>query len=128
MFDYFVNAGMSFIPFGVAALCVLLVSFLPRLLGADQVTWAGVVKAARHLATLVVIFGFTLALTYSANTYKRQDVNKAQLIHQQEQINLQRTEKVAPQELRDVMSSRTRSKEQLKADFDSMVNYKKEQP
>lgn len=86
MFDYFINVGLSFLPFfGVAFGILFFVVFLPRVLfrivgiQLDQSVKDVVLKGSLALVVMILVVGLIFSFTASANTFKLEHHNKTQL-------------------------------------------------
>ena len=95
MLDYFINVGLSFLPFfGVAFGILFFVVFLPRVLfrimgtQLDQSVKDIVLKGSLALVTIILTVGLIFSFTTSANTFKLEHHNKAQLNHRIENQNM----------------------------------------
>ena len=95
MLDYFINVGLSFLPFfGVAFGILFFVVFLPRVLfrivgiQLDQSVKDVVLKGSLALVTIILTVGLIFSFTTSANTFKLEHHNKTQLNRQIENENM----------------------------------------
>ena len=95
MLDSFINVGLSFLPFfGVAFGILFFVVFLPRVLfrimgtQLDQSVKDIVLKGSLALVTIILTVGLIFSFTTSANTFKLEHHNKAQLNHRIENQNM----------------------------------------
>ena len=95
MFDYFINVGLSFLPFfGVAFSILFFVVFLPRVLfrivgiQLDQSVKDIVLKGSLALVTIILTIGLIFSFTASANTFKLEHHNKTQLNQRIENQNM----------------------------------------
>ena len=95
MLDYFINVGLSFLPFfGVAFGILFFVVFLPRVLfrimgtQLDQSVKDIVLKGSLALVTIILTVGLIFSFTTSANTFKLEHHNKTQLNRQIENENM----------------------------------------
>ena len=95
MLDYFINVGLSFLPFfGVAFGILFFVVFLPRVLfrivgiQLDQSVKDIVLKGSLALVVVILVVGLIFSFTASANTFKFEHHNKAQLNHRIENRNM----------------------------------------
>ena len=95
MFDYFINVGLSFLPFfGVAFGILFFVVFLPRVLfrimgtQLDQSVKDIVLKGSLALVTIILTVGLIFSFTTSANTFKLEHHNKTQLNQRIENQNM----------------------------------------
>ena len=95
MFDYFINVGLSFLPFfGVAFGILFFVVFLPRVLfrivgiQLDQSVKDIVLKGSLALVTIILTVGLIFSFTASANTFKLEHHNKTQLNQRIENQNM----------------------------------------
>ena len=100
MLDYFINVGLSFLPFfGVAFGILFFVVFLPRVLfrimgtQLDQSVKDIVLKGSLALVTIILVtiiltVGLIFSFTTSANTFKLEHHNKTQLNRQIENENM----------------------------------------
>lgn len=95
MLDYFINVGLSFLPFfGVAFGILFFVVFLPRVLfrimgtQLDRPVKDIVLKGSLALVTIILTIGLIFSFTASANTFKLEHHNKTQLNRQIENENM----------------------------------------
>lgn len=95
MFDYFINVGLSFLPFfGVAFGILFFVVFLPRVLfrivgiQLDQSVKDIVLKGSLALVVVILAVGLIFSFTASANTFKLEHHNKTQLNQRIENQNM----------------------------------------
>lgn len=95
MLDYFINVGLSFLPFfGVAFGILFFVVFLPRVLfrimGAqlDQSVKDIVLKGSLAVIVVILAVGLIFSFTASANTFKLEHHNKTQLNQRIENQNM----------------------------------------
>ena len=95
MFDYFINVGLSFLPFfGVAFSILFFVVFLPRVLfrivdiQLDQSVKDIVLKGSLALVVVILVVGLIFSFTASANTFKLEHHNRTQLNRQIENENM----------------------------------------
>ena len=95
MLDYFINVGLSFLPFfGVAFGILFFVVFLPRVLfrivgiQLDQSVKDIVLKGSLALVTIILTVGLIFSFTTSANTFKLEHHNKTQLNQRIENQNM----------------------------------------
>lgn len=95
MLDYFINVGLSFLPFFSVAFGILFfVVFLPRVLfrivgiQLDQSVKDVVLKGSLAVIVVILTAGLIFSFTASANTFKLEHHNKAQLNHRIENQNM----------------------------------------
>ena len=95
MLDYFINVGLSFLPFfGVAFGILFFVVFLPRFLfrivdiQLDQSVKDVVLKGSLALVVVILVVGLIFSFTASANTFKLEHHNKVQLNQRIENQNM----------------------------------------
>ncbi len=95
MLDYFINVGLSFLPFFSTAFGVLFfVVFVPRVLfrivgiQLDQSVKDIVLKGSLALVTIILTVGLIFSFTTSANTFKLEHPNKTQLNQRIENQNM----------------------------------------
>ena len=95
MLEYFINVGLSFLPFfGVAFGILFFVVFLPRVLfrimgtQLDQSVKDIVLKGSLALVTIILTVGLIFSFTTSANTFKLEHHNKTQLNQRIENQNM----------------------------------------
>ena len=95
MLDYFINVGLSFLPFfGVAFGILFFVVFLPRVLfrimgtQLDRSVKDIVLKGSLALVVVILVVGLIFSFTASANTFKLEHHNKTQLNRQIENENM----------------------------------------
>ena len=95
MFDYFINVGLSFLPFfGVAFGILFFVVFLSRVLfriagiQLDQSVKDVVLKGSLALVVVILVVGLIFSFTASANTFKLEHHNKTQLNQRIENQNM----------------------------------------
>lgn len=95
MLDYFINAGLSFLPFFSTAFGVLFfVVFVPRVLfrivgiQLDQSVKDIVLKGSLALVIVILVVGLIFSFTASANTFKLEHHNKTQLNQRIENQNM----------------------------------------
>lgn len=95
MLDYFINVGLSFLPFFGAAFGILFfVVFLPRVLfrimgtQLDQSVKDIVLKGSLAVIVVILAVGLIFSFTASANTFKLEHHNKTQLNRQIENENM----------------------------------------
>lgn len=95
MLDYFINVGLSFLPFfGVAFGILFFAVFLPRVLfrivgiQLDQSVKDIVLKGSLALVTIILTVGLIFSFTASANTFKLEHHNKTQLNQRIENQNM----------------------------------------
>ena len=95
MLDYFINVGLSFLPFFSVAFGILFfVVFLPRVLfrivgiQLDQSVKDVVLKGSLAVIVVILTAGLIFSFTASANTFKFEHHNKAQLNHRIENRNM----------------------------------------
>ena len=95
MLDYFINVGLSFLPFfGVAFGILFFVVFLPRVLfrimgtQLDQSVKDIVLKGSLALVVVILAAGLIFSFTASANTFKFEHHNKTQLNQRIENQNM----------------------------------------
>lgn len=95
MFDYFINVGLSFLPFfGVAFGILFFVVFLSRVLfriagiQLDQSVKDVVLKGSLALVVVILVVGLIFSFTASANTFKLEHHNKVQLNQRIENQNM----------------------------------------
>ena len=86
MLDYFINVGLSFLPFFSVAFGILFfVVFLPRVLfrivgiQLDQSVKDIVLKGSLALVVVILVVGLIFSFTASANTFKLEHHNRTQL-------------------------------------------------
>ena len=95
MLDYFINVGLSFLPFfGVAFGILFFVVFLPRVLfrivgiQLDQSVKDIVLKGSLAVIAVILAAGLIFSFTTSANTFKLEHHNKVQLNQRIENQNM----------------------------------------
>ena len=95
MLDYFINVGLSFLPFfGVAFGILFFVVFLPRFLfrivdiQLDQSVKDVVLKGSLAVIVVILAAGLIFSFTASANTFKLEHHNKTQLNQRIENQNM----------------------------------------
>ena len=95
MLDYFINVGLSFLPFfGVAFGILFFVVFLPRVLfrivgiQLDQSVKDIVLKGSLAVIAVILAAGLIFSFTASANTFKLEHHNKVQLNQRIENQNM----------------------------------------
>ena len=95
MLDYFINVGLSFLPFfGVAFGILFFVVFLPRVLfrivgiQLDQSAKDVVLKGSLAVIVVILAVGLIFSFTASANTFKLEHHNKVQLNQRIENQNM----------------------------------------
>ena len=95
MLDYFINVGLSFLPFfGVAFGILFFVVFLPRVLfrivgiQLDQSVKDIVLKGSLAVIAVILAAGLIFSFTASANTFKLEHHNKTQLNQRIENQNM----------------------------------------
>ena len=95
MLDYFINVGLSFLPFFSVAFGILFfVVFLPRVLfrivgiQLDQSVKDVVLKGSLALVVVILVVGLIFSFTASANTFKLEHHDKTQLNHRIENQNM----------------------------------------
>ena len=95
MLDYFINVGLSFLPFFSTVFGVLFfVVFVPRVLfrivgiQLDQSVKDIVLKGSLALVTIILTVGLIFSFTTSANTFKLEHHNKTQLNQRIENQNM----------------------------------------
>ena len=95
MLDYFINVGLSFLPFfGVAFGILFFVVFLPRVLfrivgiQLDQSVKDIVLKSSLAVIAVILAAGLIFSFTASANTFKLEHHNKVQLNQRIENQNM----------------------------------------
>ena len=95
MLDYFINVGLSFLPFFGAAFGILFfVVFLPRVLfrivgiQLDQSVKDIVLKGSLAVIVVILAVGLIFSFTASANTFKLEHHNKTQLNQRIENQNM----------------------------------------
>ena len=95
MLDYFINVGLSFLPFFGAAFGILFfVVFLPRVLfrimgtQLDQSVKDIVLKGSLAVIVVILTAGLIFSFTASANTFKLEHHNKTQLNQRIENQNM----------------------------------------
>ena len=95
MLEYFINVGLSFLPFfGVAFGVLFFVVFVPRVLfrivgiQLDQSVKDIVLKGSLALVTIILTVGLIFSFTTSANTFKLEHHNKTQLNQRIENQNM----------------------------------------
>ena len=95
MLEYFINVGLSFLPFfGVAFGILFFVVFLPRVLfrimgtQLDQSVKDIVLKGSLALVVVILVVGLIFSFTASANTFKLEHHNKTQLNQRIENQNM----------------------------------------
>ena len=95
MLDYFINVGLSFLPFFSTAFGVLFfVVFVPRVLfrivgiQLDQSVKDIVLKGSLAVIAVILAAGLIFSFTTSANTFKLEHHNKTQLNQRIENQNM----------------------------------------
>ena len=95
MLDYFINVGLSFLPFFGAAFGILFfVVFLPRVLfrimgtQLDQSVKDVVLKGSLAVIVVILAVGLIFSFTASANTFKLEHHNRTQLNQRIENQNM----------------------------------------
>ena len=95
MLDYFINVGLSFLPFfGVAFGILFFVVFLPRVLfrimgtQLDQSVKDIVLKGSLAVIVVILAVGLIFSFTAPANTFKLEHHNKTQLNQRIENQNM----------------------------------------
>ena len=95
MLDYFINVGLSFLPFfGVAFGILFFVVFLPRVLfrivgiQLDQSVKDVVLKGSLAVIVVILAAGLIFSFTASANTFKLEHHNKTKLNQRIENQNM----------------------------------------
>ena len=95
MLDYFINVGLSFLPFFSTAFGVLFfVVFVPRVLfrimgtQLDQSVKDVVLKGSLAVIVVILAVGLIFSFTASANTFKLEHHNKTQLNQRIENQNM----------------------------------------
>ena len=95
MLDYFINVGLSFLPFFSVAFGILFfVVFLPRVLfrivgiQLDPSVKDAVLKGSLALVVMILVVGLIFSFTASANTFKLEHHNKTQLNQRIENQNM----------------------------------------
>ena len=95
MLDYFINVGLSFLPFFSVAFGILFfVVFLPRVLfrivgiQLDQSVKDVVLNGSLALVVVILVVGLIFSFTASANTFKLEHHNKVQLNQRIENQNM----------------------------------------
>ena len=95
MLDYFINVGLSFLPFFSTAFGVLFfVVFVPRVLfrivgiQLDQSVKDIVLKGSLAVIAVILAAGLIFSFTASANTFKLEHHNKVQLNQRIENQNM----------------------------------------
>ena len=95
MLDYFINVGLSFLPFFGAAFGILFfVVFLPRVLfrimgtQLDQSVKDIVLKGSLAVIVVILTAGLIFSFTASANTFKLEHHDKTQLNQRIEKQNM----------------------------------------
>ena len=95
MLDYFINVGLSFLPFFSVAFSILFfVVFLPRVLfrivgiQLDQSVKDIVLKGSLAVIAVILAAGLIFSFTASANTFKLEHHNKVQLNQRIENQNM----------------------------------------
>ena len=95
MLDYFINVGLSFLPFFSTAFGVLFfVVFVPRVLfrivgiQLDQSVKDIVLKGSLAVIAVILAAGLIFSFTASANTFKLEHHNKIQLNQRIENQNM----------------------------------------
>ena len=95
MLDYFINVGLSFLPFfGVAFGILFFVVFLPRVLfrimgtQLDQSVKDVVLKGSLAVIVVILTAGLIFSFTASANTFKLEHHDKTQLNQRIENQNM----------------------------------------
>ena len=95
MLDYFINVGLSFLPFfGVAFGILFFAVFLPRVLfrivgiQLDQSVKDVVLKGSLAVIVVILVAGLIFSFTASANTFKLEHHNKTQLNQRIENQNM----------------------------------------
>ena len=95
MLEYFINVGLSFLPFfGVAFGILFFVVFLPRVLfrimgtQLDQSVKDIVLKGSLALVVVILVVGLIFSFTASANTFKLEHHNRTQLNQRIENQNM----------------------------------------
>lgn len=95
MLDYFINVGLSFLPFfGVAFGILFFVVFLPRVLfrimgtQLDQSVKDIVLKGSLAVIVVILTAGLIFSFTASANTFKLEHHDKTQLNQRIENQNM----------------------------------------
>ena len=124
MLDYFINVGLSFLPYlGTAAFIVVIAVILPKvvrkILGVkiDKKIDDIIGKGASAIAAVIVTLGIIFALSSSANTFKLEHHDKAKLNQQIEMQNTQRS----VGEIVDRSRKPELNTEERKERFDSLV-------
>ncbi len=95
MLDYFINVGLSFLPFFSTAFGVLFfVVFVPRVLfrivgiQLDQSAKDVVLKGSLAVIVVILAVGLIFSFTASANTFKLEHHNRTQLNQRIENQNM----------------------------------------
>ena len=95
MLDYFINVGLSFLPFfGIAFGILFFVVFLPRVLfrimgtQLDQSVKDIVLKGSLAVIVVILAAGLIFSFTASANTFKLEHHDKTQLNQRIENQNM----------------------------------------
>jgi|GEM_PF-3115099 len=128
MLDYFINVGLSFMPYLETALSIFLgvyviPSILMKIVGmkVDEKLNSMVKKGAAAAVTVILIVGLIISFTSSANTFKLEQHDKVQLNRQIESRNMNRAElEIVDRNRKPEMTSDERADR-----FNEIIDYRK---
>lgn len=132
MIDYLINVGLSFLPylgFGVVIFLITLFAvygtkFLEvKFESEDQKVFNKTIKVIRFVALGVILAGLVIAFASPVNTFKLEHHNKAQTNSHIERLNSARQ----PEPVVDMARQPKHTDAERKANFDSLVDYKKDE-
>lgn len=131
MTNYTLNVLLSMIPYLFWVVGLIILSLVMTRGPAREIATAYPHKAKaatntiRYMALVIFVIGLLLSISDSSNTPKNTVADPELIYRQQNQINADKQERSGALELKDNMRPRTRTSEQLKADHDASVDYKK---